>query len=122
MSEDGSQDEQMADAGEQETEGTGPMTDEQMAQLTADELEGQTVIGSEGDNIGDVSTLVLDDSGEIDKVIVDVGGFLGIGEKPVALPFDDLQIEQTGEGMGAIEVTTDHTQEELENMESWDEV
>ncbi|MZR14523.1 hypothetical protein GQE99_16000 [Maritimibacter sp. DP07] len=122
MSEDGSQDEQMADAGAQETEGTGPMTNEQMAQLTADELEGQTVIGSEGDNIGDVSTLVLDDSGEIDKVIVDVGGFLGIGEKPVALPFDDLQIEQTGEGMGAIEVTTDHTQEELENMESWDEV
>jgi sporulation protein YlmC with PRC-barrel domain len=114
------EDEQMADAGAQGAdEGSGPMNLEEMSQLTASELEGQTVYGSNGDSIGDVSTLVLDDGGEIDRVVVDVGGFLGIGEKPVALPFDELQIEQNGDGMNSIDVTTDHTQEELESMETW---
>lgn len=116
------QNEETADAGAQtEDETARPMTQEQMAQLTASELEGQTVYGTNGDSIGDVSTLVLDDSGEIDRVVVDVGGFLGLGEKPVALPFDELQIEQETGGVNSIEVTTDHTQEELENMEAWND-
>ncbi|WP_292022307.1 PRC-barrel domain-containing protein [Maritimibacter sp. UBA3975] len=122
MSEDRSEDEQMADAGSQNAGNGESMTDDQMAQLTASELEGQTVYGTNGESIGDVSTLVLADSGEIDQVIVDVGGFLGIGEKPVALPFDELDIQQNGEGMNAIEVSTDHTQEDLESMETWDDV
>lgn len=120
MAKDQSNEDQMAEA-DTEAGDTMQMTEDQMAKLTADELEGQTVYGTNGDNIGDVSTLVLDDSGEIDKVIVDVGGFLGIGEKPVALPFDDLRIEQSSGSMNSIQVTTDHTQADLENMKTWED-
>lgn len=100
---------------------TTAMDADQMAKLTADDLEGQTVYGSDGESIGEVDELVLGDQGEISEVVVDVGGFLGIGEKPVALPFSDLQISQDPDDMNAIKVSTRHTQEELEAMESWEE-
>lgn len=116
MNRDPNAEEQQAYAGDNERM---PMTGEEMAQLTASELEGQTVYGSNGDNIGDVSQLVLNDEGKIAEVIVDVGGFLGLGEKPVALPFDELKIERGTGGFDSLEVRVDHTQEDLENMESW---
>lgn len=88
-------------------------------ELMASELEGQTVYGIDGENIGEISSLVLDDNGEISEVIVDVGGFLGLGEKPVALAYDELNIRQDESAMNSIEVSTDYTEADLEGMEEW---
>ena len=52
---------------------------------------GATVYGNDDANLGEVSDIVFDQSGQIDAVVVDVGGFLGIGEKPVAVDFDRLR-------------------------------
>ena len=42
---------------------------------------------AEGDNhIGDINNLVVAKDGSVDAVIIGVGGFLGMGEKNVAVP------------------------------------
>lgn len=38
------------------------------------------------------STLLLAPDGRISTAVIAVGGFLGIGEKEVAVPFDQLQV------------------------------
>lgn len=60
--------------------------------VSADNLIDTTVYSSDGENVGEVSDVLLSDGGEIDAIVIDVGGFLGIGEKPVAIDFKDLRI------------------------------
>ncbi|QDZ11320.1 PRC-barrel domain containing protein [Devosia ginsengisoli] len=57
-------------------------------------LIGQPVYSSAGDDaeeIGKISDLVFDENGQITAVIIGVGGFLGIGEKAVAVDFQSLE-------------------------------
>jgi sporulation protein YlmC with PRC-barrel domain len=59
--------------------------------LTADDLKGTNVYGPDNQHIGTIGDFVLGEDGKtIDAVIVDFGGFLGIGTKPVALAYDKL--------------------------------
>ena len=111
-----------ADDAEEMDEQTAQLSTDERGQLTAEELEGVSVYGTEEDRLGEISDLVLSDDGKITEVIVDVGGFLGIGEKPVALPFEDLELRRSDdEGMtGGLRATTGYTSEELEGMESWE--
>jgi putative membrane protein len=66
--------------------------------ILSSDLTGATVYGANNENIGDISDVVLDREGNVVAVIVGVGGFLGIGEKSVAIPFDALEIAAAGEG------------------------
>jgi sporulation protein YlmC with PRC-barrel domain len=52
---------------------------------------GKTVYNANDENLGDVNDLVIADNGSANAVIIGVGGFLGIGEKNVAVPFDAVQ-------------------------------
>lgn len=57
-------------------------------------LIGQPVYSSEGDDaeeIGNISDLVFAEDGQITAVVIGVGGFLGIGEKAVAVDFGSLE-------------------------------
>jgi sporulation protein YlmC with PRC-barrel domain len=57
-------------------------------------LIGQPVYSTAGDDaeeIGNISDLVFDESGQITAVVIGVGGFLGIGEKAVAVDFQSLE-------------------------------
>lgn len=60
------------------------------AQLTADELKGINVYGTNDEHIGTIGDLALNEDGSVDALIIDFGGFLGIGTKPVAVAFEDL--------------------------------
>jgi sporulation protein YlmC with PRC-barrel domain len=51
---------------------------------------GQAVHNTAGEVVGDVNDLVFDRRGRISTVIIGVGGFLGIGEKSVGVPFEAL--------------------------------
>jgi sporulation protein YlmC with PRC-barrel domain len=66
--------------------------------LAASKLIGATVYASDDSNIGEVGDIVFDKQGDIDAIVVDVGGFLGIGEKPIALNFEQLnmRVDQNG--------------------------
>jgi putative membrane protein len=66
--------------------------------ILSSDLTGATVYGANNENIGDISDVVLDREGNVVAVIVGVGGFLGIGEKAVAIPFDALEIAAAAEG------------------------
>jgi sporulation protein YlmC with PRC-barrel domain len=53
-------------------------------------LIGTKIQNSAGETIGDVNYLVLDGSGTVTTVVIGVGGFLGVGEKNVGVPFKSV--------------------------------
>ncbi|WP_171841645.1 PRC-barrel domain-containing protein [Blastochloris viridis] len=61
-------------------------------QVLASELMDANVYGSDGNSIGEISDILLDRGGQVHAVVFGVGGFLGIGEKNVAVPYNSLQI------------------------------
>ncbi|MEZ5827324.1 MAG: PRC-barrel domain-containing protein [Hyphomicrobiales bacterium] len=54
----------------------------------------EDVYDPKDNKIGDVNDLLLDKKGRIQAVIVGVGGFLGVGEKDVAVPFEALKVAE----------------------------
>ncbi|WP_324754622.1 PRC-barrel domain-containing protein [Roseovarius sp. Pro17] len=82
-------------------------------QMTSEDLEGTTVYGANDESVGEIDALVVGDDGTISEVVVNVGGFLGLGEKPVAVTFDELQILQEQDG-DDLRIYIDSTQEALE--------
>ena len=71
------------------------------ASFSADNLIGVSVYSADNENIGEVSDIILATDGAdgaIEAVILDVGGFLGIGVKPVAVSFDSLEIRADDAG------------------------
>ena len=70
----------------------GGITQLQPDQWQASNLEGLDVYSSNnGDKIGDISDLIFNDSGKLQAVVIGVGGYLGIGERDVAVPFDQIR-------------------------------
>ncbi|WP_299564965.1 PRC-barrel domain-containing protein [uncultured Sulfitobacter sp.] len=81
-------------------------------ELNAANLEGADVYGPDDNNIGNVSH--LHGSGQNAKVVVDVGGFLGLGAKPVALDLSRLNFMR--DENGKVHATTMMTKDELKNL------
>lgn len=79
----------------------------------ASSLLGTRVQSADGDGIGEVNDMVLGADGSVEGVVVGVGGFLGIGEKDVAVQFDAIQIEQDAE-TGELTFVLNSTRDELE--------
>ncbi|MEX0953656.1 MAG: PRC-barrel domain-containing protein [Rhizobiaceae bacterium] len=92
-----------------------PVTD----QLSAEELIGTSVYGANDEDIGDIGDVIVTADGKFVAYVVDVGGFLGIGEKPVALGADELEILKDADG--ALHIRTAFTQEQLEGQSAYDE-
>ena len=83
----------------------------EVEQLTSEMLTGARVYGSGDEDIGEIGSILLSDDGTIDRVVIDVGGFLGIGEHEVAVTLSELTILQND---GDVRVFIDATQETLE--------
>jgi sporulation protein YlmC with PRC-barrel domain len=60
----------------------------------ASNLIGQPVVNANNKTIGDINDLVTDTNGKVVAVLVGAGGFLGIGEKDVAVRYDDLKFSR----------------------------
>ncbi|MCB5176393.1 PRC-barrel domain-containing protein [Microvirga lenta] len=67
------------------------MTQMQPNQIMASKLIGTRVVSSNNESIGDINDVIVDRNGQAVAAVVGVGGFLGIGEKDVAVPFDSLE-------------------------------
>lgn len=61
------------------------------SQLLGSGLMGADVRGATGESIGSVDDILLDRDGQIQAVVVGIGGFLGIGSHDVAIANDQLQ-------------------------------
>ena len=67
-------------------------------EMLTSKLKGMKVRNSAGENLGDLNDIVLDDSGKASVAIVGVGGFLGLGEKDVGVPFGSLTFADANDG------------------------
>ena len=61
-------------------------------------FKGTDVLGPDNAHIGDVVDMLFDKSGKVDGVVVGVGGFLGIGEKNVAIDMSAFQVVPASTG------------------------
>lgn len=61
-------------------------------QWLASELRAKNVYDRSDTKIGAINDLLIDRDGRIAAVIIGVGGFLGIGEKNVGIPFSEIKI------------------------------
>jgi len=83
--------------------------------VLAKELIGLTVYAPDKAKIGAISDLILSKDGKtVDGFVIGVGGFLGIGEKSVAMKLDRLQIRHDPQ-TGGVQLTMDAKKEELAN-------
>ncbi|WP_075996925.1 PRC-barrel domain-containing protein [Salaquimonas pukyongi] len=89
-------------------------------QILANTLIGKTVYnhtGEDAEAIGDVNDIVISSNGEAEALIIGVGGFLGLGEKDVAVEFDKVHwTEQDGDRWIIVEAT----REELDAAPEYD--
>lgn len=81
-------------------------------ELTPSVLEGASIYGADDHKVGTVSH--VHGAGMASEVIVDVGGFLGLGAKPVAVPVSQLEFMRD-EG-GDVHAVTNWTKDQLKAM------
>jgi hypothetical protein len=85
-----------------------------LAAWAESDLVGKRVYGPGDEDIGEISAVAMTADGKVDGAVVDVGGFLGIGEKKVALTSDMLQVVKEDDGTFFFRVNA--TQEQLEAL------
>lgn len=56
-----------------------------------------TEVDQEWDDVGEISDLVIGEDGQVKAVLTDFGGFLGMGEKTVAVSMEDLVVIRDGD-------------------------
>ena len=84
-------------------------------QLTTEDLTGAPVMGVNDEDVGEVSKLLVTSDGTLDRAVIDVGGFLGLGEREIAVSLDELTILRMA-GTDDVRVYIDATQEALEQQ------
>jgi sporulation protein YlmC with PRC-barrel domain len=58
--------------------------------MHADNLIGAKVKTSAGEDVGPVTDLIINENGQVVAIVISVGGFLGMGERHVAIGWDDV--------------------------------
>jgi hypothetical protein len=81
-------------------------TAQQAGDYMAADIIGANVRNAQGESLGSVGDLVLDKDGKVKAAVLSVGGFLGIGDKRVAVAWDQLQIRADASGAPATGATT----------------
>jgi len=81
-------------------------------EMTTSTVDGANVYGPDNAHIGDVSH--FHGTGASAQAVVDVGGFLGLGAKPVALPASNLNFMR--DEHGKVHATTSMTKDQLKDL------
>lgn len=88
-------------------------SDAELQDLTTEALTGARLYSTNNEDIGEVDQLIVNSSGQIERAVLDIGGFLGLGEHRIAVPLEEIQIKRTDDG-NEFRVYIDATQEALE--------
>lgn len=94
------------------TEQAGNLTEQSADQISAKTYMGQSVYNGQNESIGSINDLILQKQGGVVAAVVGVGGFLGMGQKNVAVPFNKISATQNAQD-GTIKLTTTETAESL---------
>jgi sporulation protein YlmC with PRC-barrel domain len=89
------------------------LTSQATSDWRASKLIGSTVYGSDNASIGEVNDVILASDGKVNAVVVGVGGFLGVGEKNVALPFDKLNVAKKADSAAIDKITVSFSKDDL---------
>jgi sporulation protein YlmC with PRC-barrel domain len=91
-------------------------------QMRASKLIGLNVKNNANETIGEINELILDKDGKVAAVVIGVGGFLGIGQREVAIDYKSLNVKYDPNAMtdaGATTVTVDATKDSLKAAPAW---
>ena len=80
--------------------------------ILATNFIGKTVYSTANENVGEINDLVMNVDGSTVVAILGVGGFLGMGEKDVALPLSDISV--TRDETNTMRLTIAASKEQLE--------
>lgn len=94
------------------------LTEMPVGEIRGDDLKGTTVYGANDVRVGEIGDVVLAPDSKPDAVIVDVGGFLGIGAKEVAIGMDKLKFMTDKDGKKYL--YTNFTKEQLQAQAAYD--
>jgi sporulation protein YlmC with PRC-barrel domain len=81
------------------------------------DIYDQSIYDKSENKIGKIDNLVVDKDGKISSVIVGVGGFLGMGQKDVEIPYTDINMVSR-DGKNWLEV--DRSKDQLQSAPSFD--
>jgi PRC-barrel domain len=87
------------------------------SEVAASDLLNQKVKNSANETIGDINDLSIGSDGKIAAVIIGLGGFLGMGEKNISLPYDELNFSR--DGRGYLIVTVNATKDSIQAAPEW---
>ncbi|MCF7701399.1 PRC-barrel domain-containing protein [Loktanella sp. M215] len=85
-----------------------------VTEITVEQLTGLDVYDTDGNKVGTISEPVIGADGTVSAAIVDVGGFLGLGAKPVAISLSSMQVLAMADGSDMrayVGMTTDQLKE-----------
>jgi hypothetical protein len=88
-------------------------------QLLASKFRGSAVLGADDQKIGGVTDVLFDASGKVDAYVVGVGGFLGIGQKDVALAPSAFQLIKDPD-TDTIKLKTSMTKDQLDKAATFE--
>lgn len=83
--------------------------------VSTEMLMDRTVYDVNDNDVGDVQDMIINDTGEITNVIIDFGGFLGIGSSQASLSFDELTV-MSDEGYADVRLYVDATKEQIQDL------
>jgi hypothetical protein len=76
---------------------------------------GATVYGPDNASIGEVNDVLIGSDGKIRAAVIGVGGFLGVGQKYVAVPFEQLNITGKPDSSSIQKITVTFTKDQLKD-------
>lgn len=63
--------------------------------LSSSTLSGDDVVNQDGEDLGHIEDLMINTAdGKVEYAVLSFGGFLGMGDKYFAIPFERLQIDR----------------------------
>lgn len=83
----------------------------------ASDVYKASVYDPSNNKIGDIDDLVINKDGTISTAVIGVGGFLGVGQKDVAIPFNDLKVASNNDKTYFV---LDRTKQDLKNAPAFD--
>jgi len=83
------------------------------AEVKGNKLIGADVKNTANEKIGDVDEVLVTTDGKVNAVIVSVGGFLGLGDRKVVMPWEQLRFSSEG---SQLVVMTNATKESLKTL------
>ena len=91
-------------------------------EMRASKLIGATVKNDANESIGEINEVLLTRDGRVAAVVIGVGGFLGLGQREVAMDFKSLRIEKDPNALtdaGSTIIKANATKDSLKSAPEW---